>query len=130
MKLTHVRLLVSDFPACLKFYRDVIGLPAHEGGPTLPYAELPAGNVFLALADRKLMATAADITMPQGGALAPERVTLCLAVEDVDREFARIKAAGAPVVTEPVNRPDWGIRLAHFRDPDGNIVEINKRLGR
>jgi lactoylglutathione lyase len=129
MKLTHVRLLVSDFPACLKFYRDVIGLPAHEGGPGLSYAELPAGDVFLAIADRKLMATAVAIAQPADAAAAPERVALCLAVEDVDREFARIKAAGAPVVSEPADRPHWGIRTAHFRDPDGNIVEINRKLG-
>jgi lactoylglutathione lyase len=129
MKLTHVRLLVSDYPACLKFYRDVIGLPAHEGGPNLPYAELPAGDVFLAIADRKLMASVVEIAQPANAATAPERVALCLAVDDVDLEFARIKAAGAPVVSEPADRKDWGIRTAHFRDPDGNIVEINKRIG-
>jgi catechol-2,3-dioxygenase len=26
MELTQVRLIVSDFPACFRFYRDVLGL--------------------------------------------------------------------------------------------------------
>lgn len=24
--------------------------------------------------------------------------------------------------------PDWGIRTAHLRDPDGNLIEINQPL--
>ena len=36
MKLTHVRLLVNDFDACFRFYRDVMGFQVQwgdEGGP-------------------------------------------------------------------------------------------------
>ncbi|WP_343423381.1 hypothetical protein [Candidatus Flexifilum breve] len=24
----------------------------------------------------------------------------------------------------PTNRPDWSMRTVHFRDPDGNLVEL------
>jgi catechol 2,3-dioxygenase-like lactoylglutathione lyase family enzyme len=127
MKLTYVRLLVGDFPASLKFYRDIIGLSAKDGGPDLPYAELAAGSVVLSLADRRMMAAAVGelSTAASGG---PERVSLCFAVDSVDDEFARIRAAGATVVSAPADHTDWGIRTAHFRDPDGNLVEINKRI--
>jgi catechol 2,3-dioxygenase-like lactoylglutathione lyase family enzyme len=27
-----------------------------------------------------------------------------------------------------MDRPEWGIRTAHFRDPDGNLIEINQPL--
>ena len=37
---------------------------------------------------------------------------------------------GARPVAPPVDRPAWGIRTAHYRDPDGNLVEINKPLAR
>jgi len=30
--------------------------------------------------------------------------------------------------TEPTDRSVWGIRTAHFRDPDGNLIEINHAL--
>ena len=36
MKLTHVRLLVTDFPACFRFYRDVMGLTATWGAVLVP----------------------------------------------------------------------------------------------
>lgn len=26
------------------------------------------------------------------------------------------------------NRPDWGIRVAHYRDPDDTLVEISRSL--
>jgi hypothetical protein len=37
--LTHVRLLVDDFPACFRFYRDVLGLT-----PTVHLRD-PDGNL-------------------------------------------------------------------------------------
>jgi len=32
------------------------------------------------------------------------------------------------MVNKPKNMNDWGIRLAHFRDPDGNLIEINQPI--
>lgn len=44
---------------------------------------------------------------------------------------AMAKAVGAekwPAETPSQDRPDWGVRVAHFRDPDGNLIEINQNL--
>jgi lactoylglutathione lyase len=128
MKLTHVRLLVGDYPRCLVFYRDVIGLPAREAPPGMPYVEFDADGTVLAVADRSVMNQVLGRASDSSAAAGAGRLALCLAVEDVDATFARIKAAGAPVVAEPADRPQWHIRTAHFEDPEGNIVEINHRI--
>jgi catechol 2,3-dioxygenase-like lactoylglutathione lyase family enzyme len=28
------------------------------------------------------------------------------------------------VVADPVDRPDWGGRVAYLRDPDGHLLEL------
>jgi lactoylglutathione lyase len=47
----------------------------------------------------------------------------------VDEVYEQIKNQSAIVVTQPQDRSDWGIRTAHFRDPDGNLIEIYNNLG-
>ena len=42
----------------------------------------------------------------------------------------RLKGSGTAFLTDPHDRPDWGIRVAHLRDPDGNLVELSRRLPR
>ncbi|MGO1241818.1 MAG: VOC family protein, partial [Cellulosimicrobium funkei] len=49
-----------------------------------------------------------------------------LATPDVDETFARIEAAGAEVVQEPIDQP-YGVRDCAFRDPAGNEIRIQQR---
>ena len=49
-----------------------------------------------------------------------------LAVDDLDRSFADIVAAGADVVQEPIDQ-DYGVRDAAVRDPAGNLIRIQQR---
>jgi catechol 2,3-dioxygenase-like lactoylglutathione lyase family enzyme len=128
MKLTHVRLLVKDYPGCLAFYRDVIGLPGREAPAGMPYVEFDAEGTILAVASRSVMDQVLGRSSDSSAAAGAGRLALCLAVEDVDATFARIKAAGATVVAGPADRPQWHIRTAHFEDPEGNLVEINHRI--
>jgi catechol 2,3-dioxygenase-like lactoylglutathione lyase family enzyme len=43
--------------------------------------------------------------------------------DDIDAEFARISAAGAEVLQEPIDQP-YGVRDCAFRDPAGNLLRI------
>jgi lactoylglutathione lyase len=47
-------------------------------------------------------------------------------VDDVDETVGAMRAAGAPVVAEPVDQP-WGERVAQVRDPDGHLVHLGTR---
>ena len=50
---------------------------------------------------------------------------LVLEVDDVD---AAIAGKGEHVVREPVDKPDWGGRVAFLRDPSGNLIELFQSL--
>ena len=118
MKLAQVRLLVWDMSASYRFYKDVLGLPTTwDDNPG--YAAFDVGpESTLAIFPRAEMGEAVELR-PEGG----DGAVLVLTVETVDETAARLRALGAEV-GEPVDRRDWGIRVAHLRDPDGNLIEL------
>ncbi len=44
-------------------------------------------------------------------------------VDDVDKEYERLKTLVSDWVLEPTTMP-WGNRSMLFRDPDGNLVNL------
>ena len=127
-RYTHTRLLVADFKANFLFYRDILGFKPTFGAEDDVYADFDTGGVTLALFSKQKMSEAL------GTANLPEQAkgqdTLCLTfeVESVDAVCEQLKKQGVGLVTEPADYTDWGVRAAHFRDPDGNLIEINQPL--
>jgi len=46
----------------------------------------------------------------------------------VEGVFGKLKAAGVPVLLEPVEKP-WGQKVAYVEDPDGHYIEICSPIG-
>jgi lactoylglutathione lyase len=122
VKLSQVRLLVEDFPACFRFYREVLGLEAGFGDESGGYASFKAGDGTIAIFERGEQGEVVALRPAGDGAL------VVLEVDDVDAEAERLRAAGAPVDGEPVSRPDWGIRVLYVRDPAGNLLEVIQEI--
>ncbi|MFQ5891377.1 MAG: VOC family protein [Candidatus Methanofastidiosia archaeon] len=127
-KFTHIRLLVSDLKACFLFYRDVLGFDVLWGDEKSNYASFKTGHTALALFKQQLMAEAAGSADKPSYANCQDRIALIFAVDDVDEVYQQLKDRGVTFITEPLDHPDWGIRTAHFRDPDGNLIEIYSDL--
>lgn len=128
IKFTHARLLVSDYRACFRFYRDVLGFEVLWGDEEGGYADFKTGEVSIALFGRQDMADAVGAGQKPARVDAQDRAALIFAVKSVDEAYRVLGEKGVEVVAGPVDRPDWGIRTAHFRDPDGNLIEINESL--
>ncbi len=61
----------------------------------------------------------------EGKAREPERLIINFEVEDVEREFERIKEIGAKVIAEPYHPGEEPTMLiATFADPDGNYFQL------
>lgn len=120
--LGQARLLVDDFAGMFRFYRDVVGLEVGSGSENDVYAGFRTGTAEVALFRRDLMGSAVGETIATGAGLG--RVAIVLQVENVDAAWERMSAAGAQGLSGPTDRSDWGIRTAHVRDPEGNIVEV------
>lgn len=121
---SFTRLLVRDFAANYRFYRDVMGFTVAFGEEHDVYADFKTGEVTIALFDRGAMAEAIGTTDLPSTATVQDSVALCFAVENVDAACADLRAKGVTLVTEPQDRSEWMIRTAHFRDPEGNLLEV------
>jgi lactoylglutathione lyase len=129
-KYDYTRLLVSNFKACYLFYRDVMGFQATYGTENDTYADFDTGAVTIALFDQQEMSTAVGTSHLPAQVSAQDKVCLTFSVEDVDASCHQLKTQGIQLTAEPTDRPGWGIRTAHFRDPAGNLIEINQPLSR
>ena len=119
----HIAVKTTDIERSLAFYRDVLGMTERR---RLHFAD---GRYLIMLG---LGETCVELF---GGGKPKDMVEdrneiglthLALTVDDVDREYARIKALGYHFYIEP--RTIQGLRAAFFRDPDGIPVELLQEL--
>jgi uncharacterized glyoxalase superfamily protein PhnB len=61
----------------------------------------------------------------QAASVEQDKVMLTFNVPDVDGLFEELSAKGAKFVNEPHDREVWFLRVAHLRDPEGNLIEFN-----
>lgn len=60
---------------------------------------------------------------PAGMSGGVHGVLVALVVDDVDGEYARLQAEGAPIVT-PIETEEWGERYFQVADPNGVIIQL------
>lgn len=128
IKTTHFRLLVTDYDAEYRFFRDVLGFQPTYGAEGENYADFDCNGLCVALFKRSLMSDDVKTSAKPSESDSQDRVALIFGVADVDAMAADLKKKDVGFVTEPHDRSEWGIRVAHFRDPDGNLIEINQGL--
>jgi len=108
----------EDLNNLLPFYRDVVGLPvAMESPGFIVLGEL--GQAVVALG------THSDV---HGPATDPARHILGLETDDIDAEFQRLKGKGVEFIEEPSD-PVGSVRVATFKDPEGNYLQLFEFTG-
>ncbi|MFH7594379.1 VOC family protein [Streptomyces racemochromogenes] len=126
MELTQIRLLVSDFPAVYRFYRDVLGLKPQFEAENGPYAKLipDSGHAAIALQARAQMAEVLErlAAEPEG-----YRALVVLRVDDLDAAHAELTSRGVRFTRDPAPLGDR-IRVAYLEDPEGNLIELQEWL--
>ncbi len=122
MKFSGVCLVTDHVPALVQFYTQILGCQA-EGDDV--HAEFTLDGLGLAIFTRQGMEDMAPDSMKGAGYGS---VTIGFEVDDVDKEYERLKALGVTFVKLPATYP-WGARSVWFRDPDGNIVDFYSRVG-
>ncbi|WP_329409739.1 VOC family protein [Streptomyces sp. NBC_00704] len=126
MELAQVRLLVTDFAACYRFYADVLGLKPQSGAVDGPYEKFSpvTGSAGIALQDRAMMAA---VLGEAGDTASGHRSLVVLRVDDLDAYCARITGRGVVLLRGPAPMTDR-MRVAHLKDPEGNLVELQEWL--
>jgi predicted enzyme related to lactoylglutathione lyase len=105
-----------------------MGLNPEYGDESGVYADFQAGSAKLALYKRELMAEAIGATSKELSGETQDVVAVILGVSNVDETFDALSKRGANFVDTPQDRPGWGIRCVHLRDPAGNLIEFYQTL--
>jgi catechol 2,3-dioxygenase-like lactoylglutathione lyase family enzyme len=133
LKYTYTRLNVEDYAACKQFYQEVLGFKVLYSNDTREYAELDAGETKITLLNRarlrEFIGSAETVTYEPHDA----KIVLTFAVDNLDAAVAELKNHAIPLVTSPWQRMEDGLMqggsiTACFRDPDGNLIELEQML--
>jgi glyoxylase I family protein len=121
----HVAIRVVDFDRTLKFYVEGLGFRKAvewgEGEKRACMLDTGDGNYLEVFAGAK---RAPGEAAPEGAI-----IHFALRAKDCDAALERARAAGAEVTMEPKNLAVFGnppipIRIAFFKGPDGEVVEL------
>ena len=126
MEFTHTRLLVDNYKECFLFYRDVLGFNVTWGDENSNYADFKFNDATLGIFERKQMAEAIGDKYSVDIEKA-DRTALIFKVKNVEKTYHEIKGK-VEFITKPTEQKDWGIKVAHFRDPAGSLIEIHERI--
>jgi catechol 2,3-dioxygenase-like lactoylglutathione lyase family enzyme len=121
----------TDLDESLAFYTQRLGFEVHDDVPMGPDMRwltvrapgdphdllLAAVNHHLPPADRQAM----QEIVAKGG------LAVFIQVDDLDKTFESLRAAGAEILQEPVDQP-YGVRDAAVRDPSGNHLRLSQPL--
>ena len=121
MKLTHTCIITEDVGRLRSFYQEVLQIePLGEGA----YVEFPTEAGTLSLFSLEGLEKLAPGSM-QGA--SNNTAMLEFHVEDVDKEYERLKQMSIEWMKPPTTQP-WGNRSIWFRDPDGNPLNLYTRV--
>ncbi|MBB6669407.1 VOC family protein [Cohnella nanjingensis] len=126
MKLSQTRLLVKDFHQSVAFYRDVMELPMGFSAEEMQFASFNTGETKIEIFSRQNMAEVIDENNLSPSTELQSKFLLTFEVDQVDEVCARLKDKGVVFLNEPHDRQAWNARVAHLRDPDGNVIELYK----
>ena len=129
---TTIRILVrKDYGACFDFYTEKIGLTPVWGDRNGPYTSFAVNGdaaPCFAIFAGEAMSMFPGYEQPNTSA-QPDTVVAVVPTLDLDGDYQRLKEAGVPFLSEPRYMEDWGMRCTYFRDPEGNLFELNDASG-
>ena len=128
MKINNIRLLAADFDNCFRFYSEKLGLKVTWGKIGGEYASFDIGlkgnEMGLSIFKSDLMAREvgnSDKELPLNNR---EKIIIVIHVDNIDETYKKLSSNGVRFINEPKDIPGWGSRVAHFRDPEYNLIEI------
>ena len=108
-------IFVTDYPRAVEFYRGTLGLEQSQEYGRIPGGEFETGNLTLQILDSAAV----------GREFAPNGSPIALRVDDVEAARAELAGQGVEFLGETI---DSGVcHMAHFKDPDGNVLILHRR---
>ncbi len=143
-RFRHVAIIVEDLDRMVKFYTGVLGLELKRD------FEIESEEFRTGIGIKDAKARGAHLMVPDSNVeielfqfidhqSAKEKTSIAnmigyrhmaFIVDDLEKAVEILKGNGVELFSEPitVNEPESvrGFRFVYFRDPEGNIIELNK----
>ena len=118
MKLYAVRVFVHDWDAAFRFYSETLGLEVkfNAQDKDMGWAEFDIGGPSLGL-------ERVGPDDSEGSQLVGRFLGISLQVEDIQDCYDTLHRKGV-IFTQAPEKQEWGGSLAHFKDPEGNILTL------
>jgi catechol 2,3-dioxygenase-like lactoylglutathione lyase family enzyme len=140
--IRHVGLVVSDLPAALHFWCDILGFSVvkqvEEFGPHLDailgLREVRLTTAKLAAPDGNVIEllyyhTHPDNTSWQGQPYSTGFTHIAMTVKDLDSAFSTLSVAGVTFNAPPQLTPDGYAKVTYCKGPEGVLLELVEVLG-
>lgn len=141
--IPHTGIVVRDLEGALRFYRDLLGFSVatelREAGDyinnMLGLERVDVTTVKLSAPDHSLIELL-QFRSHRGrsrGPMAPcdfGITHIAFTVDDLDREYKRLRAAGVAFNARSQTSPDGYAKVTFCRDPEGNLIELVEVLRR
>lgn len=114
-QLYAIRIFSIKWDQSFRFYKETLGLPLFYSDAELGWAQFDVGAAYIGLE------RCDDST--ESAELVGRFVGISLQVNDIEATYTSLKAKGVEF-TSPPEQQAWGGTLAHFKDPDGNIITL------
>ena len=132
LSITHTPVYCLDLDASLAFYTQRLGFEVRNDvtmGPEMRWLTVAAPGdsheLLLAAVDHHISAVDRKAMRDL---VAKGELAVFLQVDDLDKTFESLRAAGTEILQEPTDQP-YGIRDAGVRDPSGNHLRLSQPLG-
>lgn len=115
-KLYAVRIWVTDWEKAVAFYQHTLGLKLEFEERQTGWAQFDVGGCYLGI-------ERVDPGDEESKSLVGRFVGASLSVENIDAAYGQLKSKDVEFLGPPDKQP-WGGVLAHFKDPDGNVLTL------
>ena len=115
-KLYAVRIFSTEWDKSIAFYRDQIELELKFADESMGWAEFDLGGPSLGI-------ERIDPDADDAHKLVGRFIGISIAVTDMHQTYATLTDRGVEFLSAPEPQP-WGGVLAHFKDPDGNVLTL------
>lgn len=126
LQYIYTRLNVENFEACKAFYRDVLGLPIKFEDDQDEYVEFDTGSVAITLFNREKLPDFITRDRALSYDAHSARVVLSFKVVDLRDALSHLQKHAIELLNPPTDYSDRGFISTCFRDPDGNLIELEE----
>ena len=124
-KIQWIIIIANDVTKLKEFYTEKLGFKIVREVPEDGFVQMQVGHQFFALFDKD------EVKKVLGDELVTDDFKKAKTIysfnepTNFDEQYDQLKTSGVEFIKEPKVQP-WGQKTAYFKDPEGNIWEIQK----